>query len=400
MYPARCGGVILLQRPAGRAASRRTPGRPRHRPLVPDHQPVPRPDRAGEPPPRHAGDHSRALRSVWRAAATTRWSTPDPRARSVPRPRGRRDRAVEQLSYGGQRLLEIGVALTGQAAGSCCSTSRWPGSPLPSASASRPDPAPRRRDGGAAGRARHRPRLRLRRQDHRDERGQGAGRRHGRNSAQRPGSAAGLHRRRAAGARPSSAQAAAAGRAAPLVDGVNTYYGKSHILHDVALEVREGEAVALLGRNGAGKSSTFKSIMGIVPPQRARHVRQGQEIRASRPRRSRVWASGLVPQGRRLFPASPWTRTSRWAAWRGGAAAGVHWDRERIFEYFPRVREQASIARPTALGRRAADGGDRPRACPATCGSCCSTSRSRGCARGRRGDVQDRSSSCAARSRS
>src|SRR5690606_4564468 len=64
-----------------------------------------------------------------------------------------------------------------------------------------------------------------------------------------------------------AAKSAAPGTPILQIEGINTYYGKSHILHDVSLEVRQGEAVALLGRNGAGKSSTIKSIMGIVPPR-------------------------------------------------------------------------------------------------------------------------------------
>ncbi|HET6522059.1 MAG TPA: ATP-binding cassette domain-containing protein, partial [Geminicoccaceae bacterium] len=66
--------------------------------------------------------------------------------------------------------------------------------------------------------------------------------------------------------RPAAEPTAVAGRTLLALEGINTYYGKSHILHDVALEVRDGEVVALLGRNGAGKSSTIKSIMGLVPP--------------------------------------------------------------------------------------------------------------------------------------
>ena len=84
--------------------------------------------------------------------------------------------------------------------------------------------------------------------------------------------------------------------------GVNTFYGKSHILHDVALEVRAGEAVALLGRNGAGKSSTIKSIMGLVPPRSGRIHYQGQEIQGKAPEEVARLGIGLVPQGRRLFP--------------------------------------------------------------------------------------------------
>jgi branched-chain amino acid transport system ATP-binding protein/branched-chain amino acid transport system permease protein len=147
-------------------------------------------------------------------------------------------------------------------------------------------------------------------------------------------------------------------RAAPgapilQVEGLNTYYGKSHILHDVALEVREGEAVALLGRNGAGKSSTIKSIMGIVPPRSGRVRYQGQEIQGRTPEQIARLGIGLVPQGRRLFPNLTVDENLAMGGLRRQSGAGVHWDRERIFEYFPRVRERlASKADVLSGGER------------------------------------------------
>ena len=124
------------------------------------------------------------------------------------------------------------------------------------------------------------------------------------------------------------------------IEGINTYYGKSHILHDVALEVRECEAVALLGRNGAGKSSTLKSIMGIVPPRSGRVRYQGQEIQGETPEQIARLGIGLVPQGRRLFPNLTVDENLAMGGLRRRSGTGVHWDRERIFEYFPRVRER------------------------------------------------------------
>ncbi|PWT73826.1 MAG: ABC transporter, partial [Proteobacteria bacterium] len=90
---------------------------------------------------------------------------------------------------------------------------------------------------------------------------------------------------------------------APLLTlgGVNTYYGKSHILHDVSFEVRSSEVVALLGRNGAGKSSTFKSILGLVPPRTGSVTFDGSLISGKTPEQIARLGIGLVPQGRRLF---------------------------------------------------------------------------------------------------
>jgi branched-chain amino acid transport system ATP-binding protein len=126
------------------------------------------------------------------------------------------------------------------------------------------------------------------------------------------------------------------------IEGINTYYGKSHILHDVALEVREGEAVALLGRNGAGKSSTIKSIMGLIPPRSGRIRFQGEEIQGRPPEAIARLGIGLVPQGRRLFPNLTVDENLAMGGLRRQSGPGVHWDRERIFAYFPRVRERLS----------------------------------------------------------
>ena len=85
------------------------------------------------------------------------------------------------------------------------------------------------------------------------------------------------------------------------VDGVDTYYGKSHILHGVSLEVRPGEVVGLLGRNGVGKSTTLKTIMGIVRPARGRIVFEGRDIAGLAPYRLARIGIGYVPEDRRIF---------------------------------------------------------------------------------------------------
>ena len=86
-----------------------------------------------------------------------------------------------------------------------------------------------------------------------------------------------------------------------VLDGVNTFYGKSHILHDVGFAVREKEIVALLGRNGAGKSTLLKTIVGIAPPA-AGSIRLGAEELARRAA-AEITRRGVsyVPQGRGLF---------------------------------------------------------------------------------------------------
>jgi branched-chain amino acid transport system ATP-binding protein len=85
------------------------------------------------------------------------------------------------------------------------------------------------------------------------------------------------------------------------LDEVHTFYGKSHILHGVSLEVRPGEVVGLLGRNGVGKSTTLKTIMGLVHPSQGRIVFEGHEIAGLPPYRLARMGLAYVPEDRRIF---------------------------------------------------------------------------------------------------
>jgi branched-chain amino acid transport system ATP-binding protein len=136
--------------------------------------------------------------------------------------------------------------------------------------------------------------------------------------------------------------------AAPVLrfERVNTFYGKSHILHDATLDVREGEIVALLGRNGAGKSTLLKTLAGLVPLSSGMVEYAGADIsRMPAPDIARA-GIGYVPQGRGLFAGM----TVRENLSLGGLARktdgsnGVVWDEAQILEYFPRLRERMDIA--------------------------------------------------------
>jgi branched-chain amino acid transport system ATP-binding protein len=85
------------------------------------------------------------------------------------------------------------------------------------------------------------------------------------------------------------------------VDGIHTFYGKSHILHGVSLEVRPGEVVGLLGRNGVGKSTTLKTIMGLVHPSEGRITFDGKDIAGAAPHRLARVGIAWVPEERRIF---------------------------------------------------------------------------------------------------
>jgi len=129
-------------------------------------------------------------------------------------------------------------------------------------------------------------------------------------------------------------------------DGVNAFYGKSHILNDVTLDVREGEIVALLGRNGAGKSTLLKTLAGLVPPASGRITFGGQDIaRLPTPDIARL-GIGYVPQGRGLFAGM--TVADNLALGRlarpTDGRTGVVWDEQKIFEFFPRLKERMHVA--------------------------------------------------------
>ncbi|MDH4180413.1 MAG: branched-chain amino acid ABC transporter ATP-binding protein/permease [Betaproteobacteria bacterium] len=137
------------------------------------------------------------------------------------------------------------------------------------------------------------------------------------------------------------ARTSAAGEGVLLaVEGVNTFYGKSHILRDVAFDVREREIVALLGRNGAGKSTLLKSIVGIARPASG-SIRLGAEDLAQRTSAA-IARLGVayVPQGRGLFAGMSVAENMELGRLKRRGGQGVHWDDERIFAFFPRIRQR------------------------------------------------------------
>ena len=127
---------------------------------------------------------------------------------------------------------------------------------------------------------------------------------------------------------------------------VNTFYGKSHILHDATLDVREGEIVALLGRNGAGKSTLLKTLAGLVPLASGKIEYAGRDIsRLPAPDIARA-GIGYVPQGRGLFAGMTVRENLSLGrlARKTDGSNGVVWNEEQILEYFPRLRERMDVA--------------------------------------------------------
>ncbi len=119
------------------------------------------------------------------------------------------------------------------------------------------------------------------------------------------------------------------------VGGINTYYGKSHILHDVSITVQEGCVTTLLGRNGAGKTTTLRSIMGLTPPRAGEITVFGQRTTGLPPFRVAGLGVGYVPEGRRIFPNLTVEENLRVPLERPGP-----WTIPRVFQVFPRLAER------------------------------------------------------------
>ena len=120
------------------------------------------------------------------------------------------------------------------------------------------------------------------------------------------------------------------------VRGLNSYYGDSHILFDLALRVEKNEVVALLGRNGAGKSTTLKSLMGVVTPRAGNVVFDGQDIAGKKSHTIAQAGMQLVHEERRIFGSLNVEENLILA----GHTAPKRWPIDRIWEMFPRLRER------------------------------------------------------------
>jgi branched-chain amino acid transport system ATP-binding protein len=119
---------------------------------------------------------------------------------------------------------------------------------------------------------------------------------------------------------------------------VHTFYGESHVLVDLSLEVAEGEVVCLLGRNGAGKSTTLKSIIGLAPP-RAGRIRLGdRDVHGMPPFRVARMGIGYVPEERRVFPNLTVRENLEVARKTWGDPGANPWSADRVFELFPQLQ--------------------------------------------------------------
>ena len=130
---------------------------------------------------------------------------------------------------------------------------------------------------------------------------------------------------------------------APLIDarGLHTFYGESHVLHGVDLNLKAGETLSLLGRNGMGKTTTLKSILGFVPPRHGEVRIMGVDTRKRRPWQVIRQGIGYVPEGRGIFPGLS-VREHLVMAARTGVDGRSEWNIERVLDTFPRLKERIS----------------------------------------------------------
>jgi branched-chain amino acid transport system ATP-binding protein len=138
------------------------------------------------------------------------------------------------------------------------------------------------------------------------------------------------------------------------VDALHAHYAKSHILHGVSLTVGAGEIVCLLGRNGVGKSTTLKSLMGLVKPSAGSVTFKGQDITGFPAHQVARLGLGYVPEERRIFPTISvkdnllmGIKMGRRAA---GCANGNGWTLDRVYQFFPRLREREGQRAGTLSG--------------------------------------------------
>jgi branched-chain amino acid transport system ATP-binding protein len=120
------------------------------------------------------------------------------------------------------------------------------------------------------------------------------------------------------------------------VTGIQTFYGLSHILFDVSLKVKAGEVVCLLGRNGAGKSTTIKSIMGIAPPKQGSILFKGEEVAGKKPYILARKGMGYDPDDRRIF--ADLTVDENLEIAEKGYVEGEGWNKERVYDFFSALK--------------------------------------------------------------
>jgi branched-chain amino acid transport system ATP-binding protein len=135
-----------------------------------------------------------------------------------------------------------------------------------------------------------------------------------------------------------------------VLDGVETYYGSIQALKGISIEVREGEIVTLIGSNGAGKSTTLRSINGLNHPRRGTIFFQGRNITHEAAHHIVKMGIAQSPEGRKLFPRMTVTENLEMGAFQRSDRAGIREDMDRVFTLFPRLAERRTQKAGTMSG--------------------------------------------------
>jgi branched-chain amino acid transport system ATP-binding protein len=138
-------------------------------------------------------------------------------------------------------------------------------------------------------------------------------------------------------------QTSAATRGAPMIEatGINAWYGSSHVLRDVDFTVGAGETVGLLGRNGMGKSTLLRTLLGHVRQRQGRIWVAGRDVSRAQPFEVARLGVAYVPEGRGIFPTLS-VRENLLMAARKGCTGRSDWDEARVLDLFPRLKERLS----------------------------------------------------------
>src|SRR6059036_2541803 len=134
------------------------------------------------------------------------------------------------------------------------------------------------------------------------------------------------------------------------VEDVHTFYGSIEALKGISLEVREGEIVTLIGANGAGKSTTLRSINGLNHPRTGKIVFQGTDVTSMPPHQIVKNGISQSPEGRKLFPRMSVTENLEMGAFQRNDRAEIREDMDRVFELFPRLQERRNQKAGTMSG--------------------------------------------------
>jgi branched-chain amino acid transport system ATP-binding protein len=125
------------------------------------------------------------------------------------------------------------------------------------------------------------------------------------------------------------------------VQDIHTYYGDSYVLQGVSLDVHPGEIAVLMGRNGVGKTTTLRSILGLTPPRQGRVEFDGQDLTGVPTHRIARRGLGFVPQGRRVFPSL--TVREHLVTASSGGRGTQRWTFERLFDLFPNLKDRLDV---------------------------------------------------------